>query len=93
MTTDAFGLVFGFADNLQVVTTSNYSATANSHTLYFTTARSVFTRRCLVTASNGGSSPYSGFPSYPRAPATIVYQLAAISRQLPTLLIDFNLIH
>jgi hypothetical protein len=30
----------------------------------------VFTRRCLVAASNGGRSPYSRFPNYPRASAT-----------------------
>jgi hypothetical protein len=28
----------GFIESLQIVTTSNYSATANSHTLQFTTA-------------------------------------------------------
>jgi hypothetical protein len=28
-----FGLVTGFIDDLQIVTTSNYSAIANSHTL------------------------------------------------------------
>jgi hypothetical protein len=33
-----FGLVIGFIANLQIVTTSNYSAIANSHTLQFTTA-------------------------------------------------------
>jgi hypothetical protein len=34
-----FGLVIGFTEQLQIVTTSNYSAIANSHTLKFTTAR------------------------------------------------------
>jgi hypothetical protein len=33
-----FGLVIEFIDYLQIVTTSNYSAIANSHTLQFTTA-------------------------------------------------------
>jgi hypothetical protein len=34
-----FGLVNGFTGHLQMVTTSNYSTIANSHTLQFTTAR------------------------------------------------------
>jgi hypothetical protein len=34
-----FGLVIGFTEHLQIVTTSHYSAIANSHTLQFTTAR------------------------------------------------------
>jgi hypothetical protein len=33
-----FGLEIEFTDHLQIVTTSNYSAIANSHTLQFTTA-------------------------------------------------------
>jgi hypothetical protein len=50
-------LVIGFIEHLQIVTTSNYSAIANSHTLQFTTARKkysvccVFASRCLVAAS------------------------------------------
>jgi hypothetical protein len=34
-----FWLVIGFIEHLQIVTTSNYSATANSHILQFTRAR------------------------------------------------------
>jgi hypothetical protein len=34
-----FGLVIGFTEHLQIITTSNYSAIANSHILQFTTAR------------------------------------------------------
>jgi hypothetical protein len=34
-----FGLVIGFIDNLQLVTTTNCNAIANSHILQFTTAR------------------------------------------------------
>jgi hypothetical protein len=51
-------LVIGFIDNLQIVTTSNYSAIATSHILQLTTARTkssqsaVFTGCRLVTAFN-----------------------------------------
>jgi hypothetical protein len=34
-----FGLVIGFIELLQIVSTGNYSAIANPHTLQFTTAR------------------------------------------------------
>jgi hypothetical protein len=34
-----FGLVIGFTDHFQIVTTSNDRAIANSHTLQLTTAR------------------------------------------------------
>jgi hypothetical protein len=50
-------LVIGFIHYLQVVTTCNCIAITNSHTLQFTTARTmsshstVFNSRCLVTAS------------------------------------------
>jgi hypothetical protein len=50
-----FGLVIGFVEHLQIVTTSNYSSNANSLPQQFTTARTrfsvccVFTSRCLVT--------------------------------------------
>jgi hypothetical protein len=44
-----FGLVIEFIDQLQIVTTSNYSAVANSHTLQFTTARAVFSVCCIFT--------------------------------------------
>jgi hypothetical protein len=35
-----FGLVNGFIEHLQIVTTRNYEAVAGSHILQFTTARS-----------------------------------------------------
>jgi hypothetical protein len=46
-----------FIDSLQVLTTSNYSATSNSQTQEFTTARTksfkfVFTCRFLITDPN-----------------------------------------
>jgi hypothetical protein len=34
-----YGFVIGFIEHLQIVTTRNYSAIANSHTLQFPTAR------------------------------------------------------
>jgi hypothetical protein len=58
VTIDGFGLVIAYIECLQTVTTSNYSAVANSHTLQFNAARSkssviyVFTSRFLVTDSN-----------------------------------------
>jgi hypothetical protein len=73
-----FGLVTRFIEHLytQLVSTSNYSAITDPHTLQFATARTkssqsaVFTSRCLVTTSNGGRSRSSGFPNYPSASAT-----------------------
>jgi hypothetical protein len=71
-----FGLVKGFIVHLQIVTTSNYSAIANSHILQFNTTlinssqSAVFSSRCLVVTSNGGRSPYPRFLNYPRASAT-----------------------
>jgi hypothetical protein len=43
-----FELIIGFIKYLLVITTSNYSAIANSHTLEFTTARiNYFSLLCL----------------------------------------------
>jgi hypothetical protein len=59
VTIDGVGLVIGFMEHLytRLVTASKYNAVTNSRTLQFTTARikssqSVFTSRCLMTASN-----------------------------------------
>jgi hypothetical protein len=61
-----FGLDIGFTDHLQVVTTNNYNTIAIS-TLYKITlsfpARSVFTRRFLIMASNSGDSSASALKS------------------------------
>jgi hypothetical protein len=54
-----FGLVIEFIDHLQVITTSNYSAITNSHSLQFTTA-------CTKSSQSAGSSPLTpgnGFQS------------------------------
>jgi hypothetical protein len=63
------GTEIGFIEHLQLVTTSNYNAIANSHTSLITightrSSRSVtvFISSCLITASNGGLSPSSGLP-------------------------------
>jgi hypothetical protein len=45
-----FGLLIGFVEHLQIITTSNYSAVANSHTLQFTTA-------CTKSSQSDVSSP------------------------------------
>jgi hypothetical protein len=58
-----FGLDIEFIDNLQVVTTNNYNAISNFHTLHITRAqaksfpaRNVFIISCLVTAPNSGDT-------------------------------------
>jgi hypothetical protein len=45
-----FGLVTGFTELLHNVTTSNYNAITNSHTLQFTTA-------CIKSSQPAVSSP------------------------------------
>jgi hypothetical protein len=42
-------LVIGFIDHLQIVTTSNYSAVANSHTRQFTVAHTKFSQFVLTS--------------------------------------------
>jgi hypothetical protein len=61
-------IVIGFIEHLQIVITSNYSATDNSHTLQFTTARTESSQSAVFTS---GRSPAPG--SRPR-------RLAAVSR-------------
>jgi hypothetical protein len=49
-----FGLVVGFIEHLQILTTSNYSAIAISHTLQFTTARTKSPQSAVFTS--GGNT-------------------------------------
>jgi hypothetical protein len=62
--------VNGFINNLQIVTTSNYSAIANVHTLQITRAhgkssQSTFTSCFLVTDLNNGDSSASALALLP----------------------------
>jgi hypothetical protein len=50
VTIDAFGLVIGFIEHLQIVTTSKSSAIDNSHTLQFTTARTKSSQSAVSSA-------------------------------------------
>jgi hypothetical protein len=66
------GLVIGFIEHLQNVTINNYVSLTELNTpkITVTTAHikpsQFFPNRCSVAASNGGRSPYSGFPNCPR---------------------------
>jgi hypothetical protein len=55
---------------LTLVATNNYDSLTEVHTpkitCNYSTIFSVFTSRCLVAASIGGRSPFSGFPNSPR---------------------------
>jgi hypothetical protein len=59
-----FGLEIGFINNLQIVTTGNYNALANLHTLQITTAHAepsqcASTSCLLVMGLNNGDSSAS----------------------------------
>jgi hypothetical protein len=80
-----FGLVIGFIDHLQIVTTRNYNATANLHTLQITTAhakpsQSACTSRFPVTDLNNGDSSVSALMSL----LSGKYPTAALLLQLTT---------
>jgi hypothetical protein len=69
-----FELLIGFIEPLQIVTTSTDYRITRLHTSeiaigYIRSSQSatVFTGRCLVTASKGGRSPSSGFSNCPRS--------------------------
>jgi hypothetical protein len=68
-------LVIGFVEHLQIVTTSNYRANANSHTPQFTTART-------KSSQSAVSSPVD----VPLLPDSRPLRLVAISYQPPTFL-------
>jgi hypothetical protein len=85
-----FGLIIGFIDHLEMATTSNYNALANSYTRLLTTAhikfsQFVFINRFLVMDPNNilCLRPYwlANF-------SQLTPRLAAISHEIPTLLID-----
>jgi hypothetical protein len=65
LTIEGFGLVTGFTEHLQIVTTSNYSAVANSHTLQFTTARTNSSQSAMF-------SPVAVWWRIPTTPSTSV---------------------
>jgi hypothetical protein len=74
-----FGLVIGFIDLLQLITTSKDYAVTVLHLSQITIGHTrssqsvaVFTSCCLVAASNDGRSPSFGFPDcpWPQLPAS-----------------------
>jgi hypothetical protein len=83
-----FGLEILFIDHLQIVTTSNYIAITNFHTLQITTAhaksfQSLVTSRSLVTASNSGDSSASALTSLPAG--SQLYRISLLLRHsIPT---------
>jgi hypothetical protein len=73
VTIDRFGMVIGFSELLQLVTTSKDYALTILHTSQITIGHTrssqsvtVFTSHCLVIASNSGCFPSSGFPNCPQ---------------------------
>jgi hypothetical protein len=67
VTAEGFRLVTGFTEPLQIVTTSNYSAIANSHTQQFNTARTIV---YFFIASWVGLSPLYCGHFWPIVPAS-----------------------
>jgi hypothetical protein len=60
-----FGLVIGFIEQLQIVTKSNYSALANSHTRLLTIAHGKSSMSSLAVACNGSQQcpPLTSLPA------------------------------
>jgi hypothetical protein len=75
VTIDGVGLIIKFIDHLQIVTTSNYSAIANSRILQFTTAH-----------NNSSEAAVSSPADVPLIPGSRSRKLAAIYHQIRTLL-------
>jgi hypothetical protein len=70
-----FGLVIGFIEHLQIITTSNYSTVTNSHTLQFTAAH-----------TKSSQSAVSSQVDVPLLLGSRSCRLLVISHQPPTLL-------
>jgi hypothetical protein len=68
-----FGLVIGFSEHLEIITTNtrNYSAAINPNTLQVTIGHTssqhvrIFASSCLVADFNGGHSTVFGVPNCP----------------------------
>jgi hypothetical protein len=89
-------IVIGFTEFSQLVTTSkNYALTVlhDSQTTIGHTRCSqsvtIFNSDCSVTASDGGRSSFSGFPSHPRPPLPASHSI--ISKQLNPQLLSTKL--
>jgi hypothetical protein len=89
-----FGLVIGFTEHLQIITTSNYSAFVNSHTLQFTTERIKSSQSAVSSLAVTWqrlqtpqlSQLHCSCPYWLVTVSQPTPRLAAISHQLPTLL-------
>jgi hypothetical protein len=70
-----FGLVIGFIKHLQIVTTSNYSAAANSHyAIHYSTHLSLLSPLCVRRFSGNGFNNVLCFRAHVRRLATVPQQ-------------------